>query len=136
MANDALFSEKPGDLRASVNRDSFFPDGLRDSECRRTTLRSDRRDSDLGHGTEPYDSSSWPSDLFADTFYRGAAASRVVVTYERAPSWRSTRRDLDDPAMTSPEAAPELPPLVAHSNFATKNFRVETTAMHSRSRNY
>lgn len=82
-----LYSRRsPEILRASVNRDSFFPDGLRDSvvgECRRTTLRSERRDSDLGHGTEPYDSSSWPSDLFPDTFYRGAAASRVVVTYER-----------------------------------------------------
>jgi len=97
VANDALFSDESGHLRASVNRDSFFPDGSRDNE--RTTYVA----SDLGHGTEPYAIRHVDRVIYFEILFsfHGAAASRVVVTCERAPSRWWTRRDLNDLAMTS-----------------------------------
>lgn len=77
---DALFldsgSERPLTVIAS------FPMGPRDSARRMTYVATDR--SGLGHGTEPCDSSSRPSDLFRDTFYRGAAGP---VSPPRGREW-------------------------------------------------
>lgn len=45
VANDALFSDESGDLRASVNRDSFFPDGysaIARAQACNVCIRSDR----------------------------------------------------------------------------------------------
>lgn len=96
--------------------------GPRDSARRMTYTATDR--SGLGHGTEPCDSSSRPSDLFRDTFYRGAVGPvspprrEWLLLVREHPLWGdggtggSTRRDLDDPRDDLSERLVK-PPLVA-----------------------
>lgn len=99
VANDALFSDEGPDIseRPLTVIASFPMD--RDNEHKRTTYVA----SDLGRGTESYAIRHLDRVIYFEILFsfRGAAASRVVVTCERTPSRWWIRRDLNDLAMTS-----------------------------------